>query len=285
MCPSQYARSLSAEVHEQISRSGGQSEARPPVFKSLSKLGTHLLSHCRKDEGLQLFKEGRQSVNSDPRSGRPSTSRNEDKIAQVNSVVHSDHCLTVREIAQECHISVGSCDEILRKDLNMRRVSAKFVPRLLTEDQQFQRLATSSDLFQSESDDPEFMQLIITGAESWAYGYDPETMQQSSQWKTPGSPRPKKAWQVRSKIKVMLIVFYDAVGIVHHEYSPQDQTVNKEFYLDVMRRLREAVRRKRPVLWESYRWMLHHDGAPVHTANLVQQFLAKHRTIQVARPS
>ncbi|GFV76885.1 uncharacterized protein TNCV_689561 [Trichonephila clavipes] len=81
----------------------------------------------------------------------------------------------------------------------MRRVSAKFVPRLLSENQQFQQLATSSDLFQRESDDPEFMKLIITGDESWVYGYDSETKQQSSQWKTPGSPRPKKARQVRSK--------------------------------------------------------------------------------------
>ncbi|GFU48952.1 hypothetical protein TNCV_3209371 [Trichonephila clavipes] len=45
-------------------------------------------------------------------------------------------------------------------------------------------------------------------------------------------------------IKVMLIVFLDVDGIVHHEYAPQGQTVNKEFYLKVMRRLREAVRRK-----------------------------------------
>ncbi|GFU37816.1 HTH_48 domain-containing protein [Trichonephila clavipes] len=90
-----------------------------------------------------LSSEGHQSVNSDPRSGRPSTSRNEDKITQVKAVVRSDRRLTVREIAQECYISVGSFDEILRKDLNMRRVSAKFVPRLLTDDQQFQRLASS----------------------------------------------------------------------------------------------------------------------------------------------
>ncbi|GFS54521.1 HTH_48 domain-containing protein [Trichonephila clavipes] len=159
-------------------------------------------------------------IGSDPRSGHPSTSRNVDKLAQVKAVVRSDRRLTVREIAQECHISVGSCDGILRKDLNMRRVSAKFVPRLLTEDQQFQRLATSSDLFQSASDDPKFMKLIITGDESWTYGYDPETKQQSSQWKTPGSPRPNKARQV-SKIKVMLIVFFDADGIVHHECAPQ----------------------------------------------------------------
>ncbi|GFV79276.1 HTH_48 domain-containing protein [Trichonephila clavipes] len=97
------------------------------------------LSH----KNRQPFKEGRQSVNSDPRSGRPSTSRIEDKITQVKAVVRSDRRLTVREIAQECQISVGSCDEILRKNLNMRRVSAKFVPRLLIEDQQFQRLVTS----------------------------------------------------------------------------------------------------------------------------------------------
>ncbi|GFT89290.1 protein GVQW3 [Trichonephila clavipes] len=105
--------------------------------------GDEVISRARVFEWFRPFKEGRQSVNSDPRSGRPSTSRNEDKIAQVKAVVRSDRRLTVREIAQECHISVGSCDEILRKNLNMRRVSAKFVSRLLTEDQQFQRLTTS----------------------------------------------------------------------------------------------------------------------------------------------
>ncbi|GFX97903.1 uncharacterized protein TNCV_4905541 [Trichonephila clavipes] len=162
----------------------------------------------------------------------------------------------------------------------MPRVSAMFVPRLLTEDQQFQRLATYIYIFQSESDDPEFIKLIITRDESWAYGYDPETKQQSSQWKTSGSPRPKKAWPVRSKIKVMLIVCFNAVGIAHHAYAPQGLTVNKEFYLDVMRRLREDVRRKRPVFWASSRWMLHHDGAPAHTVNIVQQFLTKHGKIQ-----
>ncbi|GFU57493.1 uncharacterized protein TNCV_3636581 [Trichonephila clavipes] len=106
----------------------------------------------------------------------------------------------------------------------MRRVSAKFMPRFLTEDQQFQRLATSSDLFQSERDDPEFMKLIITGDESCVYGYDPETKQQSSQWKTPVSPRPKKARQVRSKIKVMLIVFLMQMELFIMSTLPRTRT-------------------------------------------------------------
>ncbi|GFW63551.1 protein GVQW3 [Trichonephila clavipes] len=220
------------------------------TYETMTKaFGDEAMSRARVFEWFRRFKEGRQSVNIDPRSRRPSTSRNEHKIAQMKAVVLSQLRLTVREITQECHISVGSCDGILRKDLNMLRVSAKFVPRLLTENQQFQRLATSSDLFQSASDDPEFMKLIITGDEALAYGYDPETKQQSWQWKTPGSPWPKEARQVRSKIKVTLIVFFDADGIVHLEYAPHSQTVNKEFYLVVLRRSREDVRRKRPVLW------------------------------------
>ncbi|GFS82970.1 hypothetical protein TNCV_1568431 [Trichonephila clavipes] len=52
LCPSQYMRQLDAKVHDQMSRSGGQSEARQPVFKSQSKLGAHLSTHCSRDERL-----------------------------------------------------------------------------------------------------------------------------------------------------------------------------------------------------------------------------------------
>jgi hypothetical protein len=52
--------------------------------------------------------------------------------------------------------------------------------------------------------------MIITSDESWIYGNDPETKQQSSQWKTPQSPGAKKAWQVRSSTKNMLIAFLGA---------------------------------------------------------------------------
>ena len=52
--------------------------------------------------------------------------------------------------------------------------------------------------------------------------------------------------QVRSNVKVMLTVFFDFNGIVHHEFLPRGQTVNKEYYLQVQRRLREAIRKKTP---------------------------------------
>jgi hypothetical protein len=55
----------------------------------------------------------------------------------------------------------------------------------------------------------------VIGDESWIYGYDPETRQQSSQWKCPNSPRAKKVRQVKSKVKSMLVIFFDIKGIVH----------------------------------------------------------------------
>ena len=62
---------------------------------------------------------------------------------------------------------------------------------------------------------------------------DVETKSQSSQWRNSGSPRPEKTRQVRSNVKVMLSVFIDFSGIVHHEFLPRGQTINKEFYLQV----------------------------------------------------
>jgi hypothetical protein len=51
--------------------------------------------------------------------------------------------------------------------------------------------------------------------------------------------------------------------------------VNKEYYLQVMKRLREAVRRKRLGLWKGSKWLLHHVNAPVHSSLLICDFLTK----------
>jgi hypothetical protein len=62
-------------------------------------------------------------------------------------------------------------------------------------------------------------------------------------------PRPKKVHMSKSQMKTMLITFFDIKGNVHSEFIPQGQTVNQAYYMDVLKRLREVVRRKRPELW------------------------------------
>ena len=65
-------------------------------------------------------------------------------------------------------------------------------------------------------------------------------------------------------------LFFDSVCIVHHEYAPNGQTINKEFYKEFLRHLRESVYRKWPEKWRDGDWILHHDNAPANTSHLVQ---------------
>jgi predicted nucleotidyltransferase len=88
----------------------------------------------------------------------------------------------------------------------MHRVSAKFVPRLLNDDGKLQRFSICKNLLQRANDES-LLKNVITGDETRVYGYDVETKQQSSHWKSLASPRPKKAQQVRSRVKAMLPVF------------------------------------------------------------------------------
>ena len=167
----------------------------------------------------------------------------------------------------------------------MHRVAAKFVPRLMTSDQQAHRVQVCQDLLDHSENNIKFLSKIITGDESWVYGYDVETKVQSLQWTRKTTPRPKKARQVRSKIKVLLTVFFDAGGVVHHEYLPEGSTVNQTYYIEVLKRLRNAIRRKMPELWRSGDWFFHQDNAPAHSALRTREFLAKHSITVLAYPT
>jgi hypothetical protein len=92
--------------------------------------------------------------------------------------------LTVREVAEEVGLFIGSCHTILMEDLGMHLVSAKFVPRLLIDDlQNLLQRANGKNLLKN----------VVTGVETCVYGYDVETKQQSSHWKSRASLPPKKA--------------------------------------------------------------------------------------------
>jgi hypothetical protein len=85
-----------------------------------------------------------------------------------------------------------------------------------------------------------------------------------------------------SKIKVMLVVFFDWKGTVYQEFVPCGQMVNKQLYQEVLAHLRYDVCMKRPELWENQSWMFHHDDEPAHMLLLI--FLAVHQTPTVPHP-
>jgi len=123
-------------------------------------------------------------------------------------VIRENRRLTVREISEEESICKCSCHTILTEKLKMHRIAAKFVPRLLTEEQKQNRVTVSQEQLGRSNTDENFLKNVVTGDETWVYGYDVETKVQSSQWVGKSSSRPKEACQCRSNMKVMLIVFF-----------------------------------------------------------------------------
>ena len=68
----------------------------------------------------------------------------------------------------------------------------------------------------------------------------------------------------------MLIWFFGSHGVVHKEFVLQGQTVNQQYYREVLERLRKRVHRVRPEIADT--WMLHHDNAPCHCHLREQMF-------------
>jgi len=95
---------------------------------------------------FERFRNGCESVEDEERSGHPSTSKTQESVERVSEMIRSNRQLTIREISEDLNISYGSVQNILTTDLNRGRVSAKFVPRVLTVEQKQQRLSISLEL-------------------------------------------------------------------------------------------------------------------------------------------
>ena len=119
----------------------------------------------------------------------------------------SERRLTIALIGEETGISVGTVHTIVTEDLAMRKLCAKLVPKVLSEEQKPSRVEISQKLLECVQEDEDFLD-IITDDESWVFQYDPETNPQRSEWHTQVSPRPNKEKSSDVKIKTILIVFF-----------------------------------------------------------------------------
>jgi len=93
--------------------------------------GEDCLSRTQCHEWYQRFKSGRTSIKDDSKSGRLSTSMDDDHVEKVLALIRQNRRLTVREVDEEVGICKRSCHQILTDKLKMRRVAAKFVPHLM----------------------------------------------------------------------------------------------------------------------------------------------------------
>lgn len=216
------------------------------------------------------FTQGEVSTKDRARTGRPRSAQNADMIQKVTDIVEADRRVKVRDIAEQLPISKTSVHKILKKDMALSKVSPKLVPRLLTDEQKRFRMCLCQINLDSLKADSGVLCKIVTGDESWVSVFEPELKKNASQWQPKGQLhlRPLKAIRQRSAKKAMITVFFDTEGPILSEFLAPRDTVCAENYCDLLRRLKENLRRKRPHLWAGRNFLLHHDNAPSHTAVL-----------------
>jgi len=90
-----------------------------------------------------------------------------------------------------------------------------------------------------------FLKRIVTGDETWIHHYDPESKQQSMQWKHASSPSPWKFKVQVSAGKIMCTINWDAEGILLIDFMPQKVTITGVYYADLLHKLRLAIKEKR----------------------------------------
>ena len=239
------------------------------------------------------FAEGRTNVEDDHRSGRPCSSSTDDNIAQVDNLIQADRRCKIRDIALELDISKAVAHEIVHEKLGYRKVSrkiacqtikkckrffpfqvsARWVPKELTEGHKSKRFDASTELLNRYGSDSESLKNVITGDEAWVHHHTQESKRDSMTWKHP-SPVPKKFKVQQSAKKLMATIFWDAQGILLADFTPPGQTVNAARYCETLAKLKEAIRRKRPGQLRDGVVLLH-DNATPHTANLTQQWLQR----------
>jgi len=239
-------------------------------------LGENAPSYAIVKNWVAPFKRGDFSTRDAPRPGRPKAVTTTEIIDQINEIILEDRRISAKSIAEQLGISRERFGSIIHEDLDMRKLSAKWVPKCLKADQKRQLCQSSEQLLEFFS--AWSVQMIscrawlVTMDETWLYRYDPETKQQSMEWRHSGSPRPQNAGCKNPLEK----------------FSPGFFGINKAFSsLIIFQRAKISTRSITHLCWCNWRtfWrkrhgevtkvvLFLHDIAPAHRALSTQKKLA-----------
>ena len=136
--------------------------------------GDDSLSRTQVFEGLKKFKEG-----SDWRRSPSWSSSHIENVKKIREIIRKNRYLSIRAIAELENIDKETVGQILHGSLQIKKIYAKMVPKLLTPKQKETRLNICVSILENIENYPKFLENVITCEELWFSQYDPETKRQS----------------------------------------------------------------------------------------------------------
>jgi len=152
-------------------------------------------------------------------------------MRQDRRITLDDLCILVPELSQS---TIG---RTLTEKLEYRKVCTRWVPRMLTKDHQRQRTDSSRKFLRRYAhENDNFLDSIVTGDETWAFHFTPETKQQSREWRHSSLPKPRKFKRTQSASKVMATVFWDRKGVLLVDFMAHGTTINADRYCETLKK-------------------------------------------------
>ncbi|GFX38246.1 mariner transposase [Trichonephila clavipes] len=214
-------------------------------------------------------KRGRTSCKDERRSGRPNERTTPEMVKKIHKAILDVRRLKVCELADIVGISKSAVHCILFENLDMRKLCARWVLRLLTlQQKQCREDVLIECLAKFHSYKAEFWRRFITMDETWVHLLTPETKKQSKQWIEMGEPAPKKAKTVPAAGKVMASVFWDARGKIFIYYIKK----KKNYQRKILRELIATFERRNEAktVHLDKKVLSHEENAPAHKSVILQ---------------
>ena len=258
-------------------------KARSKLGCSLKKLMTEIstafepscVSYDTVRRWKKKFESGVESIKNAPKSGRPKTASHKEIISKIKEIIEGDARFTVRDIARKVGISLSTVHLILKKHLKVRKISARWVQHLLTDEQKRQWVKGAKKLLQMfpKYDKKQFVN-VVTGDETCINYFEPVRKVSNKIWATKHSKRPIIAKRSLSTKKVLYAIFFSGEGVAIKVPVKKGKSITGKYYKDVVLKKVKKYYQKR----------LLHDNAPAHTSAIVTAFLKKEKVTVLPHP-
>uniref|UniRef100_A0A1I8I3Y0 HTH_Tnp_4 domain-containing protein n=1 Tax=Macrostomum lignano TaxID=282301 RepID=A0A1I8I3Y0_9PLAT len=166
---------------------------------------------------------------------RPRTSVTEDVVAHADAIIREDWSIMLRFIAYELGVSYGSAHNIMHEQLGRTKTCARWVPHLLTPEQQAERVRICRLWLQMfEPHGPRRLSDVITGDECWISFFTMKDKQSNMVWLAEDEPRPEVLKTGFRSRKRMFTIFFNSQGVVSVNILPAGATVTARYYTDTV---------------------------------------------------
>jgi len=215
---------------------------------------------------VRLFNERHENVQGDLRSGRPSVV-NEDVVRTVQEKIRENRRFTITPLSLHFpQISLSLLHEIVSDKLKFRKLCARWVPKMLTEEHKLKRQVSMLDFLTRYSEEGEnFLSRVVTGNETCVLHEAPKSKQQSMECRHTSSPTKTKFKQTTLARKIMCTMFWDRKGVLLVGFLPEGFTISAGIYCDTLQKLRRAIQNKRRGMLSQGVVIIHANTRP-HTA-------------------